>query len=582
MLKEFAWESTTGATLREDLSLRDPAIEWRGVPRTDAMMEQKIQTQPKCSKRPGFFDEEHRSAGDKIKRNAVFNVFRVVIAAPILLLLTPYIIHRIGAHFFGVWAVLYGIANLSSLADFGLVGTLSKHVAEYWAKRDYIRLNKLISTGTVLFGTIAILASTALGLLRKLVFFALLHDASAYGPQLVHAYFLLVPVVAFNILSFPLASVATGLQRMDITSVLSSVNLGSAAILSFVFLYAGYGLTGLVAATLIGSIISFTANLLIVRRLVPTLNISVRNATIGEASKIFAFSSQIYVVQMAVAIQNNVEKFLLARMTGALFAGWYEVAGDISVKVRSVPGLMLSPLLSAASDLHARQDEARLSKLYQRAHKYLAMFGIPLVVWTIAIATVFVHLWLGSAFSRVVLPIRVLVPIQFLSLATGPGVMILFGKGYVRPATLTCSVGLVINLVASGLLIWRFGFAGAFIGTAIASITSSVWYFILFHKYTKYPFWSVVQTAYFKPILCSTLLAVSMSFIWPSAVNWSSLVVRTAVFGALYLVALILTRFFDHFDLEQIPSHIRLSVLGKAMLGSAIVQRPALEPEKLV
>jgi O-antigen/teichoic acid export membrane protein len=543
-------------------------------------MKEGTQAQPKSGKRPGVFDDEHLSAGGKIKRNAFFNVLRIVVAAPILLLLTPYILHRIGAHLFGIWAVLYAIANLTSLADFGLVGTLSKHVAEYWANRDYVRLNRVISAGTVLFGAIAILASTALALLQKPVFFALLGNARAYGPQLVHAYYLLVPVVAFNILSFPFASVATGLQRMDITSILSSANLGLAAILSFVFLHVGYGLTGLVAATLTGSILALTANLLIVRRLVPALKLSVRNASIGEMGRILAFGSQLYLVQMAGAIRNNLEKFLLARMTGALYAGWYAVASDISVKVRGVPGLLLGPLLSAASDLHARKDEARLSKLYQRAHKYLAMIGIPLVAWTIATAPVFVPLWLGPGFSRVVLSIRVLVPVEFLGLATGPGGWILFGKGYVRPATLTSGAGLVINLVASGLLIWRFGFAGAFIGIAISNTFSSVWYFILFHRYTKYPFWSVVQTAYFKPILCSILLAASMSLLWPSEVKWPSLVLRTAVFGVLYLATLILTRFFDHFDLEQIPSRIRISALGKAMLGSAIGQWAMLDTEK--
>jgi O-antigen/teichoic acid export membrane protein len=334
------------------------------------------------------------------------------------------------------------------------------------------------------------------------------------------------------------------------------------------------------AATLAGAAMTLTANLLIVRRLVPTLKVNVGDATIREARQILAFSSQVYVVQMAVAIQNNVEKFLLARMTGTLQAGWYEIASDVSVKVRGVPSLMLGPLLSAASDLHARKDEARLSKLYLRAHKYLAMVGIPLVAWTTAFAPVFVLLWLGPAFNPVVLPIRVLVLVQFVNLATGPGGLILFGKGYVRPATLTASVGLLINVVVSGLLIWRFGFAGAFLGTTIAIMFSSVWYLILFHRYTKYPFWSVVRMAYFKPILCSTFLAASMSLLWPPAVRWSSLILRTAVFGILYLAALILTRFFDRFDLDQIPSRIRLSGPWRMVLGGETGQRAMLEPEK--
>ena len=544
------------------------------------MTEEQIQTRTESGKRQGLLDDRHRLAGDKIKRNAVFNVLRVVIAAPIPLLLTPYIIHHIGARSFGIWAVLYAIANLTSLADFGLVGTLSKHVAEYWANRDIVRLNMLISTGMVLFGTIAFLACIAFALLQRPIFFILFRNTQTLGPQLIHSYYLLVPVVAFNILSFPLFSIAAGLQRMDITSLLSSINLGTSAILSFLFLHAGYGLTGLMAATLAGSMIAFTANLLLVPRLVPALKINLRNSSFGEANRLFRFSSQVYVVQMAVAIQNNIEKFLLSRMTGALFAGWYEVASDVSVKVRSVPGLMLTPLLSAASDLHAHKDEARLAKLYQRAHKYLAMIGIPIVAWTIAVAPAFVLLWLGPMFSSVVLPIRVLVPVQFLNLATGPGALILFGKGYVRPATLTASVGLVFNLVASSLLIWRFGFAGAFIGTTVAIMFSSVWYFILFHRYTKYPFWNIIQSAYFKPILCSTLLAASISVLCPPAARWSSLVLGTAIFGVLYLAALILTRFFDRFDVEQMPGYIRFSALGRVVLGSEVNQRAALELEK--
>lgn len=544
------------------------------------MTGQAIQTRTESSKKPGLLDDQHRLAGDKIKRNAVFNVLRIVIYAPIPLLLTPYIIHHIGAHSFGIWAVLYAMANLTSLADFGLVGTLSKHVAEYWAKRDFVRLNKLISTGFVLFGSIAFLASITLTLLQKPIFALVFRQAHTIGPQLIYSYYLLIPIVAVNILNFPLSSIATGLQRMDITSLLSSANIGSAAILSFIFLHAGYGMTGLMAATLTGSIIAFTANLLLVPRLLPMLKINLRNSSIEETRSLLAFSSQLYVVQMAVAISNNVEKFLLSRMAGALYAGWYELASDFSVKVRSVPGLLLTPLLSAASDLHAHTDEARLAKLYQRAHKYLAMIGVPIVVWTLAVSPVFVFLWLGSAFSPIVLPIRVLVPVQFLNLATGPGTLILLGKGYARPATLTSSVGLVVNLVASGLLIWRFGFAGAFIGTTIAMTFSSVWGFILFHEYTRYPFWSTIQEAYVKPILCSTILAASISLLCPPGAKWFSLVFRTAIFGVFYLMALVLSRFFDRFDVDQIPGYLRYSALGKILLGSIISQPEALELEK--
>src|SRR5258707_5634108 len=89
--------------------------------------------------------------GTKIVRSVVFGGLRYVFIAPIPFIMTPLILHRIGVAGYGTWAVFLAINGLTSLADLGLVGTLSKFVAEYYAGQDFPGLTRLLSSGLILF-----------------------------------------------------------------------------------------------------------------------------------------------------------------------------------------------------------------------------------------------------------------------------------------------------------------------------------------------------------------------------------------------------------------------------------------------
>src|SRR5580658_9733663 len=92
-----------------------------------------------------------RPLGSKIMRSVVFGGFRYLLIAPIPFVMTPLILHRIGVAGYGSWAVFMAINGLTSLADLGLVGTLSKFVAEYYARQDFEALGRLLSSGLTLF-----------------------------------------------------------------------------------------------------------------------------------------------------------------------------------------------------------------------------------------------------------------------------------------------------------------------------------------------------------------------------------------------------------------------------------------------
>src|SRR6266852_4799212 len=99
--------------------------------------------------------QDDKPLSSKMIRNVGFGGLRALLVVPVPFLLTPLILRKIGPRGYGTWALFVTINSLTSLADLGLLGTLSKYVAEYYARRDYLKLSRLLNTGLVVFGLLA-------------------------------------------------------------------------------------------------------------------------------------------------------------------------------------------------------------------------------------------------------------------------------------------------------------------------------------------------------------------------------------------------------------------------------------------
>jgi O-antigen/teichoic acid export membrane protein len=90
--------------------------------------------------------------GTKMMRSVLVGGLRCVAIAPVPFIMTPLVLHRLGVAGYGTWAVFLAINGLTSLADLGLMGTVSKFVAEYHARQDFAALARLLNSGLALFG----------------------------------------------------------------------------------------------------------------------------------------------------------------------------------------------------------------------------------------------------------------------------------------------------------------------------------------------------------------------------------------------------------------------------------------------
>lgn len=499
-------------------------------------------------------------------RNVAFGGLRYVFIVPVPFVMTPFILHRLGVARYGTWAVFLAINGLTSLADLGLVGTLSKFVAEYYARQDFPALTRLLNSGLTLFLLLDLLIGASLWGASPLLARRLFRGSMVPGTELVVLMRCFLIVIAANILTQLFSSVTTGLQRLDLTNVISAANVLLSAFISAFLLLLGWGLRGLVYGYSASAVLTVAIYLIVVRRLLPEVVLNPLRFDRTEARKMFGYSLRLYVTQAAVAVHNQVEKVFLAMFVGVGPAGWYDIASDIALKVRGSIGFILSPVLPAASELNALGDQSRMRELYYRTHKYLALCGVPAVCYVVAVSHRFVELWVGPSMNMIALPLSILLFVNFLNLATGPGFLILAAKGDLKPGIQSAMLGIVVNIVLSLGLIWRFGFAGAVLGTSASLILASGFFMSVFHHSTGYPIFRVLRESYFKPILCSvSVLAVVLAIRPTKGLSWFGLAGAGIIFGIFYAIAIFFSHFFDEYDWSKIESFVPVTRLLRRM-----------------
>jgi O-antigen/teichoic acid export membrane protein len=496
---------------------------------------------------------ERMSVRAKLVRNVLFSGAQNLFLLPIGFLLVPFTLGKIGTQAYGSWAVLLTIVNLTGITDLGLGGTLTKQVAHCDAKSGPDAMEHLLNTALAIYLCLAIVI-TAVLLFASRYAISLMFRGSTPGPGVVsHLWRYLILMIGLNIVSMPLYSVLGGLQRGDLSAICAVLSTVSRATLTVVFLVLGWGLSGLMAAYVVTTGLMVVVLVWTAHHLLPHVRLNPWSFRWSLVSEIFGFSLKLYVIQVALMIQNQVEKLYLASFIGVVPVGWYNIAGDVGQRFRSIPGLLLGPVMAAASNLDAVGDKRRVEELYRRSHKYLAFLGVPGALFISAYAGRFVDLWLGPAFGMVAFPLVVLVWVNFLNLITGPGVLILTGEGSLKIPINATLVSVFLILTTSLALIYRFGFSGAVFGILAATLLSTCLFFYWFDRDTGYSIVDVARQAYLKPAACSAGILLAMRFIAPAKhLGWGGLVLHGSIFGMLYLLLILKTRFLDSFDLAQV------------------------------
>ncbi|MFO7870635.1 MAG: oligosaccharide flippase family protein [Kiritimatiellia bacterium] len=417
-------------------------------------------------------------------RNTIFSSLEFGVGLIVSLLLTPYIIAKLGLEQYGIFALVGVLISFCSLLD--VVGTgraFVKYVAEFSAREEHSRINELVSLGFSYYFIFWCTVSGIVYLLRNpiLALFKFppeLHDDILF----VLCAILLVAMIRASFAVF--RSVLLGLQRLDVANSMKaiiSVLYGAGAV---VFLSLGFGLRGLAMNGVIMAALAGLSQMICCYRLAPWLRFRLFSFSKETVRFCFGFGIRIQIAQVSEIVSSHVDKLLLGHFVGMIPVAGYTLGAKIANIGRSVPGQLLPAIVPAASHLEAIADKRRLHELYCRGSKYLAAIALPLTVFMVIEAPAILQLWLGTyASPSAVLALQVLPVAYTAGLLVSMARLVARGMGIPQFEMRSALIIAVVNIVLSTVLIIKFGFVGALIGTTCAAVIGSVYFLFAFHSF---------------------------------------------------------------------------------------------------
>lgn len=491
----------------------------------------------------------------KVIRNTVYNLLGSAFGVVASILLTPYIVHRIGLERFGIWAIVGVMTGYFGLLDFGIGTSFVKYIAEFNAVKDTGKISKIINTGLVFYATLGgiMVLLTALALNPILLFLKIpahLHSETSFVLLLGVSIF--AGSNAFSVF----ASVPTALQRMDITNkvgiLLSIINISGVIL----FMEHGLGLRGLMINNAIIFLLSSIVNMVIAFKLLPSLKISLRidRVTLGS---LFDFGYKLQISRIANLISFQTDKVIITHFLNLGLVTFYQLGSSVLQQVRQVPLLIISALVPAVSEIAARKKKSYLAEIYITGSKYLIFVAVPLTFFVMASASLIMTVWMGENYSLAATVIKVLA-IGYCA-ATVTGVASSIALGMAR-TDLDMKFGIfmaVLNLALSIILAIKVGFIGVVCGTSASLIIASVYYIKMFSRYMQ-----IAMKEFFKLLLkpAAACFAPAVSVIILNRIIFASgypgnrlyelavLFAECAFFGAAYLKLMEKSGYFTSYE----------------------------------
>ncbi len=492
--------------------------------------------------------EKDLSTTTRTINNAIFNVFGWLWPIGLNLLTLPYIVNRLGAESFGIFALILAILGYFAFLNLGLNAASIKYIAEYWTKGDSEKTNLVIGSTLVIYATLGGLGSLGIWLAAGW----LVTNVLKVSPDLVEISKTAFRVGALgflaNMVSGTFRAVPTALQRFDITNK-ATIGFTTLSTLSTVAVLAmGGGLVQVVVIRFAISLLSILVFLFIAKRLVPSLVVRPR-CTWPILKELLSFGGFSAVNRVAAQAIFQLDRLLVGSFLGPTAVTYYVIPANLSSQVHRLTTRLTSVLFPLSSELSARGEGERLRKMYIKTTKYITILTTAIYLPVILLSSPLLRFWMGQNFADQSGSTLSVLALSFYVLSfNAVAYHILNGIGRPDINAVSAVIGGLINVGLCLLLIPKAGIFGAAAANLISMARIPVYILYANKRALKVSSLLVLREAYLKPWLIGGGVVIPFLLLGISPASIGELLSVSAVLVFLYIILAIMLGVFDAED----------------------------------
>jgi O-antigen/teichoic acid export membrane protein len=460
------------------------------------------------------------SLTDKVIKNTFYLFLSQAVVFLTPFILTPVIISYIGNTQFGIYALVLGFMGTFGLFDLSISTSFIKFISEHYNRKEFPELNYVVNTGFYFYFLFSA-SVTLLGFVFSDVLISMLNIPADLYETAVFALRTSLIVFLFANSASIFISILISIQKMYLNSIIGIfINILNAGI-TYLLLYLGYGLKGILLSNLGAVIISVAVSIFLVLKEVPELKFSVSNWHPASFKKMTKFGVQMQVSKMSGFASEKYDEFLLGLFSVISNVTFYNLAGRITRLGRFVPLQLFQQVAPVAAELNAKENHEKLKELFEVSTRYLTFSAIPIFLFIFVFAELIISAWVGPGYEISAYLIRILAAGQLINLIiSAPGNSIIPNLGYPKYLMYEGLINLILNLVLSFILIKHYGIIGAAIGNTVSIIVSSAYIYITSVRFFKENEFSYILKSYLKPLAAGTVMIIAVYFIYTTVTEY--------------------------------------------------------------
>ena len=391
-----------------------------------------------------------------------FGYANQILVMAVGLWLTPFLLHRIGQHDFGLWLVGTQLLGYLTLMDFGVVALLPRATAYATGKAGGISgaldLPQLVGqTAKLILWQLppVIIAATAIWL-------AIPSEWQALSTPLGL-------VLAAFVIAFPLrifAAVLQGLQDLAFLGKVTMVGWFVSTLLTIALVVFGFGLNSLAIGWVVSQLLTALFCFIRLRiRFAAVLPVRLPSLPWKEARTKLTAGFWVSVAQVAQVLVNGTDVLILGKVLGPLAVVPYVCTGKLAGVLSNQPQLLMQAAEPALSELKMAESAERIFKVCSALSQAMLILSGAVVCVVLAVNEGFVHWWVGpNQYGGILLSVLVLIGMALRHWNTTAAYAI-FCFGFERRLSFTTLLDGLVTVISAIIFVRFLGPIGAPMGS---------------------------------------------------------------------------------------------------------------------
>ena len=335
----------------------------------------------------------------RLLKNAIANLGRGGLTGLVALVLPPVLVRHMTPAAYAVWVLILQACAYVGYFDFGLQTAVGRYIAFAAEKQDIAQRDSVFSTafaGLAVCALLSIVLLLAAAAIAPWIFPAIPANLIT---QMRWALLIVGTATAVGLPASAWNGVFIGLQRNELPAMtVGGARLMSAIALLLVVLAGGSVLTMAIVMAL-SLLVSYAAQYLLLRRLVPDIRFRADLAQRSTAAELSRYCSGLVVMSFSMLLVTGLDLVLVARFDFAAVTP-YSVAAGLITFVGGAVYAVINVIMPHAAGLHAKGDAAGLGRLVINSTRLSVLLLVFICMPAVIYAGPILKLWIGQRYVQ--------------------------------------------------------------------------------------------------------------------------------------------------------------------------------------